>query len=43
MLYPLALQKLEGGDPMTDFEIFSMVVMILTLVIAAYKLGKDSK
>ncbi len=43
MLFPLALQKLEGGDHMTDFEIFSMIVMILTLVIAAYKLGKDSK
>lgn len=27
---------------MSDFEIFSMIVMILTLVIAAYKLGKDS-
>lgn len=28
---------------MTDFEILSMVIMIFTLVIAAYKLGKDSK
>ena len=43
MLCPPVLQKLGGGDHMTDFEIFSMIVMILTLVIAAYKLGKDSK
>ena len=43
MRSPLALQKLGGGDLMTDFEIFSMIVMVLTLVIAAYKLGKDSK
>lgn len=28
---------------MSDFETFSMIVMIITLVIAAYKLGKDSK
>ena len=28
---------------MTDFEIFSMIIMILTLVIAAYKMGKDSR
>lgn len=28
---------------MSDYETFSMVIMIITLVIAAYKLGKDSK
>lgn len=27
---------------MSDFEIFSIIVMIITLVIAAYKLGKAS-
>lgn len=27
---------------MNDFEIFSMIVMIITRVIATYKLGKDS-
>ena len=43
MLIPPIPQKLGGGDLMTDFETFSMIVMILTLVIAAYKLGKDSK
>ena len=43
MLFPPVPQKLGGGDLMTDFETFSMIIMILTLVIAAYKLGKDSK
>lgn len=35
--------KARGGDSMTGYEVISTIVMIITLVIAAYKLGKDSK
>ncbi len=35
--------KARGGDCMTDFEILSTIVMIITLVFTAYKMGKDSK
>ena len=33
--------KVEGGEIMSDFEIISAVVMIISLVLKAIKFGRD--
>ena len=38
---PLMLNKSEGGEIMTDFEIISMVVMIASLVLKAISFGSS--
>ena len=35
--------KVEGGEIMSDFEIISAVVMIISLVLKAIKFGRDTK
>ena len=40
---PLTLNKSEGGEIMTDFEIFSVVIMISSLVLKAIQFGRDTK
>ena len=38
---PLTLYTGKGGEIMTDFEIFSMVAMIFSLVLRAFQLGRS--
>ena len=38
---PLTLNKSEGGEIMTDFEIISVVIMIASLVLKAISFGRD--
>ena len=38
---PLMLNKSEGGEIMTDFEIISVVVMIAFLVLKAISFGRS--
>ena len=33
--------KVEGGEIMTDFEIISVVIMTISLVLKAIKFGRD--
>ena len=40
---PLMLNKGKGGEIMSDFEIISAVVMIISLVLKAIKFGRDTK
>ena len=35
--------KVEGGGIMSDYEILSLVIMILSLVLKAIQFGRDSK
>ena len=35
------LNRSKGGEIMTDFEIFSMVAMIFSLVLRAFQLGRS--
>ena len=35
--------KVEGGEIMSDYEILSLVIMILSLVLKAIQFGRDSK
>lgn len=41
--YPLRGYQREGVSVMTDFEILSIVIMILTLVFVAMSYGKNGK
>ena len=38
---PLTLNKSRGGEIMTDFEIISVVIMTISLVLKAIKFGRD--
>ncbi len=38
---PLTLNKSKGGEIMSDFEIISAVVMIISLVLKAIKFGRE--
>ena len=33
--------KVEGGEIMSDFEIISVVIMVISLVLKAIKFGRD--
>ena len=37
---PLTLNKSEGGEIMTDFEIISVVIMVASLVLKAIQFGR---
>ncbi len=38
---PLTLNKSEGGEIMTDFEIISVVIMVASLVLKAIQFGRS--
>ena len=38
---PLTLNKSEGGEIMTDFEIISVVIMVASLVLIAIQFGRS--
>ena len=38
---PLVLNKSEGGEIMTDFEIISVVIMVASLVLKAIQFGRS--
>ena len=38
---PLMLNKSEGGEIMTDFEIISVVIMVASLVLKAISFGRS--
>ena len=38
---PLTLNKSEGGEIMTDFEIISVVIMVASLVLKEIQFGRS--